>query len=38
VGQRPDRKKGAIVKAQNIDITNFETELDAFKSGIAKKI
>jgi hypothetical protein len=26
----------AIVKAQNIDITNFETELDSFKSGFAK--
>ncbi|MFO0937205.1 MAG: DUF2130 domain-containing protein [Gemmataceae bacterium] len=26
----------AIVKAQNIDITTFESELDAFKSGFAK--
>jgi hypothetical protein len=26
----------AVVKAQNIDITNFETELDSFKSGFAK--
>ncbi len=26
----------AIVKAQNIDITNFESELDAFKSGFAR--
>lgn len=26
----------ALVKAQNIDITNFETELDAFKSAFAK--
>ncbi|MCX7027213.1 MAG: DUF2130 domain-containing protein [Spirochaetes bacterium] len=26
----------AIVKAQNIDITNFETELDTFKSGFAR--
>ena len=26
----------ALVKAQNIDITNFETELDSFKSGFAK--
>lgn len=26
----------ALVKAQNIDITNFETELDAFKDGFAK--
>lgn len=26
----------AIVKAQNIDITNFENELDAFKSGFAR--
>ena len=28
----------AVVKAQNIDITNFETELDSFKSGFAKNI
>jgi hypothetical protein len=27
----------AIVKAQNIDITNFENELDTFKSAFAKK-
>ena len=26
----------AIVKAQNIDITNFENELDAFKTGFAR--
>lgn len=26
----------ALVKAQNIDITNFETELESFKSGFAK--
>ena len=26
----------ALVKAQNIDITNFETELDAFKAAFAK--
>ncbi len=26
----------ALVKAQNIDITNFETELDFFKSGVAR--
>ena len=26
----------AVVKAQNIDITNFENELDAFKSGFAR--
>ena len=26
----------AVVKAQNIDITNFEDELDAFKSGFAR--
>lgn len=26
----------AIVQAQNIDITNFESELDAFKSGFAR--
>jgi hypothetical protein len=26
----------ALVKTQNIDITNFETELEAFKSGFAK--
>ncbi len=26
----------AIVKSQNIDITNFEAELDAFKSGFAR--
>lgn len=26
----------ALVKAQNIDITNFETELDSFKSAFAK--
>jgi hypothetical protein len=26
----------ALVKAQNIDITNFETELETFKSGFAK--
>lgn len=26
----------ALVKAQNIDITNFEDELDAFKSGFAR--
>ena len=26
----------ALVKAQNIDITNFENELDAFKSGFAR--
>ena len=26
----------AVVKAQNIDITNFEAELDSFKSGFAK--
>jgi hypothetical protein len=26
----------ALVRAQNIDITNFETELEAFKSGFAK--
>ncbi len=26
----------AIVKAQNVDITNFENELDAFKSGFAR--
>jgi len=26
----------ALVKAQNIDITNFETELDTFKAGFAK--
>jgi hypothetical protein len=26
----------ALVKAQNIDITNFETELEAFKTGFAK--
>jgi hypothetical protein len=26
----------ALVKAQNIDITNFETELDAFKTAFAK--
>lgn len=26
----------AIVKSQNVDITNFETELDAFKSGFAR--
>lgn len=26
----------ALVKAQNIDITNFETELDSFKSGFAR--
>ncbi len=26
----------AVVKAQNIDITKFETELDSFKSGFAK--
>ena len=26
----------ALVKAQNIDVTNFETELDAFKSAFAK--
>lgn len=26
----------ALVKAQNIDITNFETELEAFKSGFGK--
>jgi hypothetical protein len=26
----------ALVKAQNIDITNFEAELDAFKTGFAK--
>ena len=26
----------ALVKAQNIDVTNFETELDSFKSGFAK--
>ena len=26
----------AIVKAQNVDITSFETELEAFKSGFAK--
>ena len=26
----------ALVKAQNIDITNFETEIETFKSGFAK--
>jgi hypothetical protein len=26
----------ALVKAQNIDVTNFEAELDSFKSGFAK--
>ena len=26
----------AIVKAQNIDVTNFENELDAFKAGFAR--
>ena len=26
----------ALVKAQNIDVTNFETELETFKSGFAK--
>ena len=26
----------AVVKAQNVDITNFETELDAFRSGFAR--
>lgn len=26
----------ALVKAQNVDVTNFETELEAFKSGFAK--
>jgi len=26
----------ALVKAQNVDVTNFETELDAFRSGFAR--
>ena len=26
----------AVVKAQNVDITNFENELDAFRSGFAR--
>jgi hypothetical protein len=26
----------ALIKAQNIDITNFETQLETFKSGFAK--
>ena len=26
----------AIVKAQNVDITNFESELDAFRTGFAR--
>ncbi|WNO07799.1 DUF2130 domain-containing protein [Teredinibacter sp. KSP-S5-2] len=30
------KKELAIVKAQNIDITNFENELDTFKSGFAR--
>ena len=30
------KKELAIVKAQNIDITNFEGELEAFKTGFAR--
>ncbi len=30
------KKELELVKAQNIDITNFETELDSFKTGFAK--
>lgn len=30
------KRELAIVKAQNIDITNFEADLDAFKSGFAR--
>lgn len=30
------KKELALVKAQNIDITNFETELDSFKTGFHK--
>jgi hypothetical protein len=30
------RKELALVKAQNIDITNFENELEAFKTGFAR--
>jgi hypothetical protein len=30
------KKELAIIKSQNIDITNFETELDSFKTAFAK--
>ena len=30
------RTELALVKAQNVDVTNFETELEAFKSGFAR--
>jgi hypothetical protein len=30
------RTQLAVVKAQNVDITNFETDLDAFKTGFAR--
>ena len=32
------KSERAIVKAQNIDITNFEDDLESFKSSFGKKL